>query len=128
MDLSAFYGTLFQGPNAPMMMLLDDQSMRDMFYPGLSDISCKQSVLSIAAISAVASEVALVEVADAKDVGTVQQIFQNRIDAQVDGGAFYPATVEVWENQSRIVTHGNYIMMIANSDCDSIVSSFNALF
>ena len=50
------------------------------------------------------------------------------IDNQVAGGAFYPAAVEAWQNNSRIASNSSYIMMIVSEDCDAVVSEFNALF
>lgn len=85
-------------------------------------------------ISAVACEIALVEVANAADVETVKAIFQARIDYQTidngsgNPGAWYPATVEEWQNNSRIVSNGNFVMLIVWNDCDQIVEDFNALF
>ena len=95
---------------APMMMDVTDDVV-ETFYPGLSAIELKQSVLVTAAISAVAYEIAMVECADSADVETVQGIFQARIDSQVDGGAMYPATVEAWEG-AEILTSGNVVALI----------------
>ena len=64
----------------------------------------------------------------AADVDGVKAIFQSRIDAQVDGGAWYPESIEGWQNNSRIVTNGNFVMMIAWSLCEDAVADFNALF
>ena len=69
------------------------------------------------------------ETAAAGDVQTVKDIFQSRIDYQIEQGAFYPATVEAWKNSTQIVSNGNYVMLVCmNGGCDGIVSSFNALF
>ena len=62
------------------------------------------------------------------DVDKVKAILQSRIDAQVAGGAWYPSAIDAWQNNSRIVSNGNYIMMVVHESCDSIVSDFNALF
>ena len=93
-----------------MMMDVTDDVV-ETFYPGLGGVSLKQSVLVTAAISAVAYEIAMVECADSADVETVQGIFQTRIDAQVDGGAMYPATAEAWEG-AEILTSGNVVALI----------------
>ena len=34
----------------------------------------------------------------------------------------------MWENQSRIVTNGNYVMLVVSEDCEKVVEDFNALF
>jgi hypothetical protein len=125
-DLTAFYDTLFQGDDAPMMMAIEDDETLEYLYPGLTAIERTQTVVYTAAISAVAAEVAMVEVADS-DVEAVQAIFQARIDAQVDGGAWYPETMENWENNSQIVTEGNYVCLFVGDDVADMVSSFQAL-
>ena len=109
----------------PMMMDVTDDVV-ETFYPGLSAIDLQQSVLVTAAISAVAYEIAMVECADSADVETVQDIFQTRIDSQVDGGAMYPATVEAWEN-ADILTSGNVVaLIVAGQDQDAAVSTIGA--
>lgn len=136
-DLQAFYESL----------LVDDPESEDYFYPdtpvegdnltayypGLEDIATKQMVIYQPMMSAVACEIALVEVENAADVQKVKDIFQARIDAQVGtddapGGAWYPEAIEGWKNNSRIVSNGNYVMMIVWEKADQFVEQFNALF
>ena len=130
-DLNAFYTSLVDtyGENFPANMnLCEMQEMLDSFYPGLSALSTKQMMIYQPMMGAVVCEIALVEVEDASDVETVKTIFQSRVDAQIDGGAWYPESIEGWEKNSRIVVNGNYVMMIAYSECDAVVSAFNGLF
>ena len=49
-------------------------------------------------------------------------------DGNGPGGAQYPMAMDQWENNSRVVSNGNYVMMIVHENCDDIVSEFNALF
>ena len=132
-DLSAFYTSVTSGENWPAMMQAEGEVL-DSFYPGLSAIKTKQCGVYTAMISAAVGEIALVEVENADDVQKVKDIFQARIDYQVGddqnpGGAWYPASIEGWKNGSRIVSNGNYIMMVALSDgADDAVAAFNALF
>lgn len=132
-DLTAFYESLPGSvENWPSMMAMSQESVAA-FYPGLSDISTKQCSVYMAMISANVGEIALVQVENAGDVQTVKDIFQSRIDYQVGdetnpGGAWYPASIEGWKNDSRIVSHGNYVMLVAMEGADSVVESFNALF
>ena len=130
-DLNAFYQSLVQtyGENFPANMNLCEMvEMLDGFYPGLSGLETKQMMVYQPMMGAVVCEIALVEVADAADVETVKGIFQGRIDSQVDGGAWYPESIEGWKNNSRIAVNGNCIMMIAYSECDAVVDAFNGLF
>ena len=122
-DLAAQYGENFAA-NANIV----EYGMLDDLYPGMSNISTNQLVIYQPMMGAVVCEIALAEVTNASDVSAVKGIFQARIDAQVNGGAWYPESIEGWKNNSRIVTNGNYVMMIAWQYCDDAVSSFNNLF
>lgn len=130
-DLTAFYNDLVTkyGENFPANAnLTEAEEMLEMVFPGLKDVETKQLVAYQPMMGAVVCEIVLAEVVNAADVETVKTILQARIDAQVDGGAWYPESIEGWKNNSEIVVNGNYIMMIAYSECDEVVSAFNALF
>ena len=136
-NLSAFYNTLREGNIWPELMdLTTDANMKellDSYYPGLAEIAAKQRRVYIAAISAAVGEIALVEVENAEDVQAVEDIFQARIDYQVGddatpGGAWYPETIEGWKTKSRIVSHGNYVMLAVGDASASAVEEFEALF
>lgn len=130
-DLNAFYLSQIEayGENFPATMnLCESAEMLDGFYPGLSAISTRQMMIYQPMMGAVVCEIALVEVANSADVDAVKAIFQTRIDTQVDGGAWYPESIEGWKSSSRIVANGNCVMMIAYSECDAVVEAFNGLF
>lgn len=136
-DLTAFYDTLRAENTWPeLMSLTEDETMTellDSYYPGLSEIPAKQCGVYVAAISAAVGEIALVEVENAEDVQAVEAIFQGRIDYQVGddenpGGAWYPETIEGWKNNSRIVSHGNYVMLAVGDAAEAAAESFEALF
>lgn len=132
-DLTAFYETLSADEDWPAMMLAEGEVL-DAFYPGLSDIAANQCAVYTAMISASVGEIALVEVQNAGDVQKVKDIFQARIDYQVGddenpGGAWYPQTIEGWKDGSRIVSNGNFVMLVATYEkSDDVVAAFNALF
>ena len=126
-DLSAFYSTVTTNHQFGMLSLADATMIKDV-YPGLSDIKTNQCLPYINMMTMNSGEIALVEVADSSDVDTVKGIFQDRIDAQVAGGAWYPSAIEAWQNNSRVVSNGSYVMMVVHEDCDAIVNEFNALF
>lgn len=126
-DLAQFSSTLFQGENAPAMDNVTDEEMLAFLLPGLSDIELKQQVVLVPMISAVAAEVDMVEVAKAEDVEAVKAIFQQRIDDQVAGGAWYPATIEVWEKHSEIVVIDNYVCLFVGEGKDAQIEAFKAL-
>ena len=130
-DLNAFYVSLTEkyGENFPANMnVCEMQEMLDGFFPGLSAIGTNQMMVYQPMMGAVVCEIALVEVADAANVDAVKEILQARITSQIEGGAWYPESIEGWKNNSRIVSNGNYVMMIAYSECDAVVDAFNGLF
>ena len=131
-DLGAFYTDVLEEHELPELMTLEQESI-EMLYPGLLDLELEQCLVSTAAISSAAGELALAEVKDSKDADAVKEIFQARIDYQTGdgetpGGAFYPETTRQWEENSRIAAKGNYIMLVVAGDPDSIESDFNSLF
>lgn len=132
-DLAAFYGSILAGDENFRATEALTGEFLDNFYPGLSAIPLRQRQIYIPMMTSVVCEIAMVEVENASDVPAVKAIFQARIDYQTGdgkspGGAYYPMSIEGWMNNSRIVSNGNFVMMVAYSNCDSIVTSFNALF
>lgn len=126
-DLADFYSTVTSSYEMPGMTLADSQLM-DQYFAGLSDVATEQSQVYVNMLTMNMGELALIQVKDSKDVDTVKAIFQARIDYMVQSGAWYPQCVELWTNNAQVVSNGNYIMMVASEDCDSIVKDFNALF
>lgn len=126
-DLAAFCTTVTTNYSLPHLSLADS-TMLDNYYAGLSSVATEQSQVYINMMSVNMGEISLVQVKDSKDVATVKAIFQARIDSMVNGGAWYPEPTLIWSEQSRVVSNGNYVMMVVGEDCDSIVKDFNALF
>ena len=131
-DLAAFFTKIEK--DYSMNAMEADSQLLETWYPGLSAIQTQQLAVYLCAMNpSPAGDVALVQVKDSKDVDAVKAIFQARIqymvgDGNGPGGAWYPEPTDMWENCSRIVTHGNYVMLVANNSCDDIVKDFNALF
>lgn len=128
-DLAAFFASYMEsmGENAPFMMAAEGEIL-DAFYAGLSAISCKQSVVQMAAMSAVPFEFALIELENAGDVEAIRAILQSRVDYQADGGAWYPETIAAWE-KAEIIVKGNFVaMIVAGEQQTDAVAAFNALF
>ena len=126
-DLADFYATVTSSYEMPGMTLADSQLM-DQYFPGLSAVATEQSQVYVNMMSMNMGEMALVQVKDKKDVDTVKAIFQARIDSMIEGGAWYPEPTRIWTDESRVVSNGNYVMMVVGENCDSIVKDFNALF
>lgn len=125
-DLNEFYNNIMNAAGeAPAMMELTGE-MLDGTYEGLSAVDTKQCVVYSPAIGAVAVEFAFVEVANSADVETVKAIFEKRIDNQIHGGAFYPATIEGWQNHSEIVVIDNFVCLFVCSEKDGMIEAFRS--
>ena len=106
----------------------DAAMMLEMYYPGLAELKAKQLHVYIPGMSFSAYEVVLIELVHDSDIEVVKGILQARVDAQAEGGAWYPEAVEGWKNNARIVTNGNYVMLAVGADCDKFVDAFNGKF
>ncbi len=131
-DLSAFYADM-TGQYQFGFLELASTELLDGYYAGLSGIAAKQCLVYITQMSMNNGEFGLVQVEDSADVEAVKAIFQARIDymagdGEGPGGVWYPGPTEQWKNNSRVVSNGNYVMMVVHENCDDIVAAFNALF
>lgn len=131
-DLAAFYQSV-TGQYEFGFLELASKDLLDGYYPGLSGIDTEQCLVYVVQMSMNNGEVGLVQVKDSADVAAVKAIFQARIDYMAGdddniGGAWYPGPIEMWQNNSRVVSNGNYVMMVVHENCDDIVAQFNALF
>lgn len=130
-DLSAFYSNI--SSQYDISLNFADSATLDAVYTGLTGIGTEQCLVYVNSLSMNTGEFALVQVKDSKDVATVKGILQARINFMVGdgngpGGAWYPEATEEWKNNSRVVSNGNYVMMIVHESADSIVDAFNNLF
>lgn len=129
-DLAKYYEDFMStlgADNEPAMMDLEGEMIAG-YYPGLEGYETNQAVLKVAAITMVPFEFALVELKNESDAEAVAAIFQERIDSQVNGGAFYPMSIEAWQKAS-VITHGRVVALIsADTSQDAAVEAFNNLF
>lgn len=131
-DLKAFADTVIADYELPFMSAMDSTMLTN-YLPGLSDLSAQLAAYTCQMMPSPAGDLVLVQVKDSKDVAAVKEIFQARIDNMVGtdenpGAAWYPEPIRMWKEDSRIVSNGNYVMLVVCGDCDSIVKDFNALF
>ena len=125
-DLSAFFDTISSNYEFGSMMDMDSE-MLNAFYPGLTSVAAKQLIAKMPMITANASEIVLIECESESDVTTVRSIFETRKQSQMDGGAWYPETIEQW-GSAQICVNGNYVMLVCHQNAADIAASFNALF
>ena len=126
-DLTAFYNDMISQYEFQSLQAFTGEVLES-YYPGMSAIATNQCLIMGTMMSMNNGQFCLVEVSDSKDVDTVKSIFQTRIDNMAGGGAWYPGPTEIWTNSSRVVSNGNYVMMVVHPNCDDIVDAFNALF
>lgn len=126
-DLTAFYNDTIANYEFQALQAFTGDIL-DTYYPGMSDVSTKQCLIMGTMMSMNNGEFCLVEVTNSSDVDTVKKILQDRVDYMAETGAWYPGPTELWTNSSRVVSNGNYVMMVVHESCDDIVDDFNALF
>ena len=126
-DLKAFYDATIAAHTFQTLQEFTGDVL-ETYYPGMGDIDTKQCLVMGTMMSMNNGEFCLVEVTNSADVDTVKGIFQSRIDYMAETGAWYPGPTELWTNSSRVISNGNYVMMVVHEDCDTIVEEFNALF
>ncbi len=135
-DLKKYYEDFMASlgaDNQPAMMDLTEDGSREAiesFFPGLSACvdGARQAVVQTAAITSVACEFVLLELASEQDAEAAGAILQSRVDSQVGGGAFYPETALAWESAFVAVKGNVAALIVVQGDQDRAVEAFNALF
>lgn len=118
-SLTDFFATLQSSYEGLGAMAVMEGEVLDAYYPGLSDVAAVEEVLiqeTMMSMSNVA--VGLVRFSDGATLDdrlAVQAIFQARITAQAEGGAWYPASCETWE-QGVITSVSNVAGMFVYPD------------
>ena len=83
------------------------------YYPGLSGIPAKQLVAKVPAMSSDVNEVVLIQCETEEDAESAAVILQARIDAQAEGGAWYPESLEAWK-AAKVLRGGACAALIAS--------------
>lgn len=134
-DLAAFAQTLLENHEfAEFVEKVDPTDeefgaiMLENSYPGLKDMDLEQTEIYLCMVSFSTGEFALVQAKNADGAAKVAEIFQARIDNMTAEGTNYPETIEMWSKSAKIVTNGNYVMLVVHDDSAAIADEFNALF
>ena len=137
-DLTAFYNTLAEeygrvedaassGPGDVLMSNIEGDLLES-YYPGLADVATEQLIAKAPMISAVVNEIVLAQCATEEDAATAASILQDRVDAQAEGGAWYPESMATWSN-AQVIQEGAYVAMVACAQHQAeIVEQFQQLF
>lgn len=128
-DLTAFYDTLITEYGWDENYMADiEGEMLEMYYPGLGEITTKQMIAKAPRMSSVVNEVVFLQCETEEDAAKAAELLQQRIDAQAEGGAWYPESMEAW-GRGVVDQQGAYVAMIASAEHqDAIVESWKALF
>ena len=123
-DLAAFAEKYVSEQLMPPLLDTNEdmgKQILDTSYAGLSDLDLEQCLPYVSMMSINNTEMVLVQTKNADDVAKVKEIFQARIDNMLNGGTFYPETIEIWQNNAEIVEKGNYVALVVSTDKDAIV-------
>ncbi|WP_294853919.1 DUF4358 domain-containing protein [uncultured Oscillibacter sp.] len=128
-DLTAYYDSMAEKLNwSDENMMETPEDVLDIYYPGLKDIETKQFIARSVMISATAEELVLMECNSPEDAEAAKDILQQRMDDQVDGGAWYPSTIETWKN-AQVSVNGSYAALIVSGENQKeLTEAYNALF
>ena len=98
------------------------------YYPGLSEIPAKQLVVKVPAMSSDVNEIVLMQCETEEDAESAAAILQARIDAQAEGGAWYPESLEAWK-AAKVLRKGTYVALIASGAYqETLEEQFNLQF
>ena len=110
-----------------LMMNVEGETLES-YYPGLADLATEQLVAKAPMMSSVVNEIVLAQCATEEDAAAAAAILQDRVDAQAEGGAWYPESMEAWSN-AQVIQEGSYVAMIASSQYqDELAASFQEQF
>lgn len=127
-DLTAFYDTLAAEYDWTDYLADTEGEMLEMYYPGLGEITTKQMIAKAPRMSSVVNEMVFLQCETEDDAAKAAEILQQRIDAQAEGGAWYPESMEAW-SRGVVDQQGTYVAMIASAEHqDAIVESWKAQF
>lgn len=128
-DLTACYDAMAEKAGwSDESMIETPDDVLDIYYPGLLEIETKQFIARSVMITAAAEEVVLMECNSPEDAQAAKDILQQRMDEQIDGGAWYPASIETWEN-AQVSVNGSYAALIVSGESQKeLTDAYNALF
>ena len=111
-----------------ILMMDVEGDLLESYYPGLADVATEQLIAKAPMMSAVVNEIVLAQCATEEAAAAAASILQDRVDAQAEGGAWYPESMEAW-SKAQVLREGTYAALIASSQYqDALVSSFQEQF
>ena len=127
-DLTAYYDAMSEKYDWADYMTDMTDDMVDTYYPGLRDIETTQFIAKAPLMSAVVSEVVLMECTSEDDAAKAAEILNQRVSDQAGGGAWYPESMDAWKN-AQVVSNGTYVALLAYAeDQTGLSDAYSALF
>ena len=110
-----------------LLMNIEGETLES-YYPGLAELATEQLVAKAPMMSSVVNEIVLAECATEEDAAAAAAILRERADAQAEGGAWYPESMEAWSN-AQVLQEGTYVALIASSQYqEELTASFQEQF
>lgn len=125
-DLEGFFDAVSMAHDCNLGWM-DDTYLKE-HIAGVVSLPAYQRAYYRPAMTGVPQEMLLVQLQNAEDVQTLTDTLNEYVQNMINGGADYPSTMEQWEKNARVVSNGNYVMLVVHGDSDAIVDEFNALF
>ena len=126
-NLESFYGEMQQefGWDA---LIPTEGEMLDAYYPGLGELNTRQLVAVAPMMSAVVNEMVFLEAESEEEAIRAVAILQQRLQDQINGGAWYPESIAAWE-KGEVIREGTFVALIASNERQNEVAErFRALF
>lgn len=128
-DLNSLYAAMAEacGWEESDMTALEGELLES-YYPGLSELSARQLVAMVPAMSSDVNEIVLFQGETEADAEAAAAVFQNRIDTQAGGGAWYADSLAAWE-RAAVLRQGTYAALIASGAYqESLEAQFQGAF
>nr|WP_325257660.1 DUF4358 domain-containing protein [uncultured Oscillibacter sp.] len=128
-SLSALYAGMAEACGWEDGYMTDvEGELLESYYPGLAGVPAGQLLAKVPAMSSDVNEIVLFQGETEEDAEEAAGILQARVDAQVNGGAWYPETQAAWE-KAKVLRQGTYAALIASGEFqESLEEQFNRQF
>lgn len=123
MDVQQVYEELTALPDMPALIVLPEDKALD--FLGLDYSKCSQAVTAISAMNIQADEIWLVEAKDGSAAAQIEELARARVEQRMEEFKNYaPDQYQVLEN-AAILREGNYVVLLASQDIESLKDAFN---
>lgn len=128
-DLTELYAGMAESCGWEEGYMVDvEGELLEEYYPGLGEISTKQLIAKVPIMSSAVNEIVLLQCETEEDAKSAAVILQARADAQAEGGAWYPESMEAWR-KAKVLQQGTCAALIASAEFqESLEEQFTQAF